>query len=243
MPPRICRICNVPVNLPRAKYCSAECKKKHSNISNRLRRQDTPPLRARKLAREAFANLFKECPDAYSPLIGCSISELKGYLENLFSDGMSWDNRGMYGWHIDHVKPCASFDLTNEEEVKKCFHYTNLQPLWARDNFVKGSKTGDGKSIRLQYKDPSKEDIESMLDWYLDGSPSYLAFLREHRKTFNMARISIEAGFCHSYIKHIISGRRGFKKGAEIRIRQVIDPIIELFSQIVFTDDEEASNV
>lgn len=72
--------------------------------------------------------------------IGCSVHELKIYLENKFQDGMSWENYGKYGWHIDHITPCASFDLTNNEEQLKCFHYTNLQPLWAIDNLKKGSK-------------------------------------------------------------------------------------------------------
>jgi hypothetical protein len=44
------------------------------------------------------------------------------------------------GWHIDHIKPCSSFDLTKEEEQRKCFHYTNLQPLWATDNRKKADK-------------------------------------------------------------------------------------------------------
>jgi hypothetical protein len=51
---------------------------------------------------------------------------------------MNWENQGE--WHIDHILPCASFDLTKEEEQRKCFHYTNLQPLWAKDNMIKGSK-------------------------------------------------------------------------------------------------------
>ena len=51
---------------------------------------------------------------------------------------MSWGNYGK--WHVDHIRPCASFNLVNEEEQKKCFHYTNLQPLWAKDNLSKGSK-------------------------------------------------------------------------------------------------------
>jgi len=72
-------------------------------------------------------------------LIGCSPSQLKSYLESLFQEGMSWDNYGVYGWHIDHIIPCASFDLTNPEQQRKCFHYTNLQPLWAVDNLKKGS--------------------------------------------------------------------------------------------------------
>lgn len=70
-------------------------------------------------------------------IIGCSIDELKRYLESKFTEGMSWENYGLKGWHIDHIKPCSSFDLTNEQEVKQCFHYSNLQPLWCHDNWVK----------------------------------------------------------------------------------------------------------
>lgn len=71
-------------------------------------------------------------------LTGCSWDYLKLYLENLFVNGMNWDNYGK--WHIDHIKPCASFDLTKIEEQKKCFHYSNLQPLWAIDNLKKSDK-------------------------------------------------------------------------------------------------------
>lgn len=72
--------------------------------------------------------------------LGCPISELKTYLESLFQEGMSWENYGKYGWHIDHIIPLASFVLTNPDEFKKACHYTNLQPLWAKDNLRKGSK-------------------------------------------------------------------------------------------------------
>jgi len=64
-------------------------------------------------------------------LLGCSISFLKNHLESKFTSGMTWENRGNNGWHIDHIKPCASFDLSDPEQQKQCFHYTNLQPLWA----------------------------------------------------------------------------------------------------------------
>jgi hypothetical protein len=73
-------------------------------------------------------------------LLGCSIQELKNHLEKQFKPGMSWDNHGVHGWHIDHIIPCCNFNLSNPEEQKKCFHYTNLQPLWAEDNLRKGGK-------------------------------------------------------------------------------------------------------
>jgi hypothetical protein len=72
-------------------------------------------------------------------LIGCSILELKNHLEAQFRDGMSWDNYGQ--WHVDHIKPCCSFDLSRPEEQKTCFHHTNLQPLWAEENFKKSGRS------------------------------------------------------------------------------------------------------
>lgn len=76
-------------------------------------------------------------------LLGCTVEYLKRHLEARFTEGMSWDNygRGDNGkreWHIDHIKSCASFDLSKPEEQKACFHFSNLQPLWAIDNKSKG---------------------------------------------------------------------------------------------------------
>lgn len=71
-------------------------------------------------------------------LIGCTRPELVAHLENQFKPGMSWANRNL--WHIDHIRPCASFDLTDPIQIKQCFHYTNLQPLWALENIIKGKK-------------------------------------------------------------------------------------------------------
>ena len=70
--------------------------------------------------------------------LGCSIPELKNYLESKFKPGMSWKNWGVHGWHIDHIVPLASFDISDREEVLKACHYTNLQPLWAKENLKKG---------------------------------------------------------------------------------------------------------
>jgi hypothetical protein len=56
-------------------------------------------------------------------------------LEDQFEDGMAWENHGE--WHIDHRRPCSSFDLVNEEEQRMCFHHTNLQPMWGAENISK----------------------------------------------------------------------------------------------------------
>lgn len=71
-------------------------------------------------------------------LVGCGIEELKQHFQSQFTDGMTWENYGE--WQIDHIVPCAAFDLTDPEQQKLCFHYTNLQPLWAIDNQRKNAK-------------------------------------------------------------------------------------------------------
>lgn len=72
--------------------------------------------------------------------LGCSIDQLKFYLEGKFKEKMDWSNHGLFGWHIDHIRPLSSFDLSNEQERKQAFHYSNLQPLWAQDNLIKADK-------------------------------------------------------------------------------------------------------
>ena len=71
-------------------------------------------------------------------IIGVDVNELKHFIEEQFIDGMSWENYGIYGWHIDHKIPLCS--AKNEDELLKLFHYTNLQPLWAEDNLKKNGK-------------------------------------------------------------------------------------------------------
>ncbi len=70
--------------------------------------------------------------------LGCSISELKQWLERQFRPGMSWSNYG--DWHIDHIIPLSSFDLTNRKQFKKACHWFNLRPLWASENISRGNK-------------------------------------------------------------------------------------------------------
>lgn len=80
-------------------------------------------------------------------LLGGSLVQVKAYIESLFKPGMTWSNHGLHSWHLDHIKPCASFDLTDPEQRRACFHYTNLQPLWAEENLTKSDKV-DGESNR-----------------------------------------------------------------------------------------------
>jgi hypothetical protein len=74
--------------------------------------------------------------------LGCSIYELKSYLESRFQPGMSWDNYGEE-WHLDHVIPLSWFDLSDNKQFSRACHYTNLQPLWAENNFSKGDRYAD----------------------------------------------------------------------------------------------------
>ena len=71
-------------------------------------------------------------------IIGCTPVHLKEYIEKQFTNGMNWQNHGLYGWHIDHIIPLSS--ANTEEEIYKLCHYTNLQPLWAEDNLRKSNK-------------------------------------------------------------------------------------------------------
>lgn len=89
----------------------------------------------RRRVRHALAGKAKAQPTL--ELLGCSIEQLRTHIEAQWIGSMSWENYG--SWHIDHIKPCASYDLTDEAQQRACFHYSNLQPLWAEDNLRKGA--------------------------------------------------------------------------------------------------------
>jgi len=78
----------------------------------------------------------------FHALIGTTTDGLRRHLEAQFAPGMSWENHGLGRdkWHVDHIRPCSSFDLTDPAQQHACFHYTNLQPLWSSDNLSKGAK-------------------------------------------------------------------------------------------------------
>lgn len=72
-------------------------------------------------------------------LIGCTGHELRAHIEKLWKPGMSWDNYEKFGWHVDHVKPLAAFNLADPEQLKQAWHFTNLQPLWWHENLSKNA--------------------------------------------------------------------------------------------------------
>lgn len=100
-----------------------------------------PKTKLRHTLRGRFRKLIKGYHKQNSVLayIGCDIDFLKEYLSSKFKNGMTWENHGTV-WHIDHIIPCVSFDFNCEEDLKKCWHYTNLQPLYALENLIKGDK-------------------------------------------------------------------------------------------------------
>lgn len=72
--------------------------------------------------------------------LGCTVEELKSFLESKFQPGMNWENWTRKGWHIDHVVPLSKFDLSDPDQLKKACHYTNLQPLWVEDHKIKTAR-------------------------------------------------------------------------------------------------------
>jgi hypothetical protein len=111
-----------------------ENNKRHTDIKFRLRKtlrtRISEYLRKKHIAKTT--SLIK--------LVGCTQDQLRQYLESKFQPGMNWNNYGQFGWHIDHIIPLSSFDLTNPGELAKACHYTNLQPLWWQDNIEKSNK-------------------------------------------------------------------------------------------------------
>jgi hypothetical protein len=101
--------------------------KDHRRLANHLRGRMRKALKR-----------FTKCGRTYE-IIGCSPAQIKLHLESQWSPEMNWENYGTY-WQVDHIIPCARFDLSKPEEQRRCFHYTNLQPLTAKDNHAKGAR-------------------------------------------------------------------------------------------------------
>ena len=126
--------------------CSRDRKRVESPLSNAeraKRARDNNPMTPmiNTLRQRVYKAVRAQCSYKGSrtrELIGCSYQELRDHLAAQFEHGMSWENHGE--WEIDHIKPCASFDLSNLTEQEQCFHYSNLQPLWRSANRMKSDK-------------------------------------------------------------------------------------------------------
>ncbi len=125
----------------KSKQKNKEKIKKYNKIYKQQQRQNNPNYCLSENIRGRIKKALKNNKiESTSKYLGCTIRQLKKHLEKQFQPGMTWDNYGFYGWHVDHIKPLASFDLSNQEQIKKACHYSNLQPLWAFDNLSKGAK-------------------------------------------------------------------------------------------------------
>ena len=121
-----------------------ENKHKHNLYSieyNNKKRKTDINVKLTMLLRSRLSSAIKSNQKVGSAVrdLGCTIPYFKRYLENQFKEGMSWDNWSINGWHIDHQIPLSIVDLTNKEDLNQVCHYTNLQPMWAKDNLVKSN--------------------------------------------------------------------------------------------------------
>lgn len=130
----------------RIEYQKAYAKRNRDKINARYRvwrrerYRKNIQFRLRSILCRRIHHFIKGQNDSVEKYIGCTRKELVRSIEDKFLKGMNWNNHGHTGWHIDHIKPIISFDLTKEEERYKAFGYKNLQPLWAIDNLKKGKK-------------------------------------------------------------------------------------------------------
>ena len=124
-------------NTERAKNNRAKVNKRRNYMY-----KNNPQRRLSELLRTRLGKVISRWSNDGSSIqdIGCSADELKEHIESMFKDGMSWENHGKEGWHIDHIVPLSSFDLTDREQFLAACNYKNIQPLWAKDNLSKGAK-------------------------------------------------------------------------------------------------------
>jgi len=125
-----------------SKYRTSEKGKQRRRVYENTKVQNDVQFKLGKRLRIRLYHALKKNHKTGSAVsnLGCTLEQFKMYLESQFQPGMTWQNWSKEGWHIDHIKPLDSFDLTDKEQLLKACHYTNLQPLWAFDNHSKGNK-------------------------------------------------------------------------------------------------------
>lgn len=136
-----CKSCSCEYQKVRSKEPKhIEKRKERVRKYAKRKRLEDPIWRTTVALRTRLAMAIKQSVKSGSSVrdLGCSIEYFRQYISSMFQPGMTWENWGKNGWHIDHMKPLASFDLTDRKQFLEACHYTNLQPLWAIDNIRKG---------------------------------------------------------------------------------------------------------
>ena len=149
------------INIMSVRRIKSESKKKNrdkNNISTRRRYHkriaSDPRYKMKTVIKNRFTSIVTRYlkrglsisnKESVKNLIGCSWEDFCSHIEKQFKPGMSWENHGKISkesktWNIDHIVPCAAFDMTDPAQQSKCFHFTNLQPLWALENMIKSNK-------------------------------------------------------------------------------------------------------
>jgi hypothetical protein len=114
-----------------------------ANAVKRNRQKGSEQWKAARALRAPIARIKRagNAAGQYCEILGGTYDQAKKHIESKFKEGMEWLNHGL--WHIDHIIPIAAFDLTDRHQLLAAAHYTNLQPLWAKDNLKKGSRVGN----------------------------------------------------------------------------------------------------
>lgn len=124
------------------KYHQAN-RERHNELQRERRKNPNRKLAADLRSRLAAVIGRKKSKSALE-LVGCTVEELRKHIESQWLPGMSWSNHTKKGWHIDHIRPVTTFDLTKPDQLLECFHYSNLRPLWYLDNL---SRPKDGSDL------------------------------------------------------------------------------------------------
>lgn len=125
----------------KSEYHSRPQTKVRKNLYNKKRRKTDRLYKIKDCIRRRINTYVKEKKKSTLECLGCTTEFFMDYIESQFKDGMTWDNHGRDGWHLDHIIPLAS--ANTEEEIYKLNHYTNFQPLWAEENMKKSDKIFD----------------------------------------------------------------------------------------------------
>ena len=137
-------------------YCSRKCALKSRRKRSRLRERGRPkPIHLRikdRLSgrlRELLHRKGLQKQNAINSYTGCSPKEMVAHIQQQFTDGMNWENYGVFGWHLDHIIPCSRFDLSKEEHCRVCFNWRNIRPLWGEKNYMRQNMLSLDEALQL----------------------------------------------------------------------------------------------